>query len=169
MNSVYLPRDLTIVYRGDSRYRVEHAQPKDLRAILRLEVESQSSPWTLAVFEHELKLDVSGLWILRDETDSILGYLCFWIVVDEGHILNLVIHPNYRRLGLGSVFLSTFFASVESIPLVSVTLEVRESNLGAQKLYTNFGFQSIGRRKGYYVDNQEAAIVMSRLMEEPSC
>jgi len=92
--------------------------------------------------------------------NKIVGYGGFWVVVDEGHITNIAVHPEYRSKGIGSKIMEGLIELAKKNGIISMTLEVRESNIVAQHLYAKFGFRPLGRRKGYYQDNNEDAIIM---------
>ena len=94
-----------------------------------------------------------------------MGYLCFWLVDREAHILNLAVHPQHRRRGIGAHSWATewIIAGEEGVQLV--TLEVRRSNYKAISLYRNFHFQPQGIRRRYYTDSGEDAVVMGLDLE----
>jgi ribosomal-protein-alanine N-acetyltransferase len=85
-----------------------------------------------------------------------------WSVVNEGHITNIAVHPLHRRKGLGQTLLNTLLLYAIRGSLTDVTLEVRVSNVAARALYEHNGFAVEGRRKGYYSDNKEDALIMWR-------
>lgn len=85
---------------------------------------------------------------------------CFWSILEEAHITILAVHPQYHRQGLGQVLLYSVLETAREQGLERATLEVRASNLGAICLYEKFGFQIAGRRRGYYKDNDEDALIL---------
>lgn len=91
----------------------------------------------------------------------ILGYGGFWLMLDEAHISTIAVRPEYRRRGLGELLIVTMVEDAISLHARHVTLEVRVTNFGAQQLYHKYGFQVVGRRKGYYTDNREDALLMT--------
>ena len=102
-----------------------------------------------------------GLFRMRDEDRSILGYGGFWVMLDEAHICTLAVRDEWRGCGLGELlFLSLVERSLNRACLF-LTLEVRESNIVAQRLYRKYGFVQTGRRRGYYLDNHEDALIMT--------
>ena len=124
--------------------------------------------WSIDSYRRELTNDNShflGVSIdkaLRPETNGIIGFGCFWAILDEAHITLLGVHPEYQRQGLGKLLLTALLDKARSIEMARATLEVRESNQGALLLYEQFGFQTVGRRKKYYQDTGEDGIIMWR-------
>lgn len=92
----------------------------------------------------------------------LLGFGCLWAIADEAHITILAIHPEYRQQGLGQALLVALLKSAYQRELKWATLEVRASNQAALSLYQRFGFQEAGRRKRYYQDNGEDALILWR-------
>ncbi|MBI4789622.1 MAG: ribosomal protein S18-alanine N-acetyltransferase [Chloroflexi bacterium] len=95
------------------------------------------------------------------ERSAVLGYSGLWLMVDEAHISTLASHPQWRRRGIGELLLLAMMDGSAEIGANIVTLEVRASNVAAQALYRKYGFQVAGRRKGYYSDNGEDALIMT--------
>lgn len=91
----------------------------------------------------------------------IVGYGGMWLMVDEAHISTLASHPDWRGQGVGELLLLAMIDRAAEIGAQVVTLEVRVTNNVAQTLYRKYGFQVAGRRKGYYSDNGEDALIMS--------
>jgi ribosomal-protein-alanine N-acetyltransferase len=89
----------------------------------------------------------------------ILGYYGFQLVLDEGHIMTIAVHPDYRRRGLGELLLLDLFGEAQRRGALRLTLEVRVSNLVAQELYRKYGFTEEGRRLRYYADGEDALIL----------
>ena len=117
--------------------------------------------WSRSSFVNELNNISSVLWVLEDRiTDQIIGYAVLWIVDLDGHISNFAITKNRQGQKLGEQMLIYLIAKTIEWNLQKLTLEVRVSNLKAQKLYQKYGFLIEGRRPKYYVDNQEDALIM---------
>ncbi len=146
-------------------FRTRFAAAADIPGLREVEVLSQPSPWSDLVFERELEVPHSSFWVVTD-ADRIAGFLVFWVVYDEVHILNLAVHPDFRRRGVANSLLAALMKEAQENDMTSVTLEVRASNAAAQALYAGFGFDQIGRRKGYYADNSEDALVLAAIIEE---
>jgi [ribosomal protein S18]-alanine N-acetyltransferase len=124
--------------------------------------------WSIDSYRRELTNDNShflGVSIepaLAPETSGIIGFGCFWAILDEAHITLLGVHPQYQRQGLGTLLLTALLDKARSIEMARATLEVRATNQGAIDLYERFGFQTVGRRKKYYQDTGEDGIIMWR-------
>lgn len=121
-----------------------------------------SDPWSPASFRHEVAESqtavtrVARLW----PEGTVLGYFVAWAVEDEIHLGNLAVHPEGQGDGTGQMLLSHLVEEGRRRGGRIITLEVRESNLGAQRLYLRKGFRPIAIRRRYYPDNHEDAIVM---------
>jgi len=127
--------------------------------ILAIEKVSFPSPWTSNAFQEELRRSFSRLWILLDKAD-VLGYVCFWFMVGELHLMNIAVHPERRGEGFGRLLLDKMIAVGISDGADRALLEVRPSNAPARNLYRKAGFREIGRRTKYYRDTGEDAILM---------
>ena len=128
--------------------------------ILEIEKSSFVSPWSLVQFLNELVSPSSYIWGILKE-DKIIGYICFWIVADEIHIMNIAVHPDMRGKGMARLLLNKLIQLAINKNISNIWLEVRPSNKIAINLYERFGFKRVGVRKGYYSDTQEDAIIMS--------
>jgi ribosomal-protein-alanine N-acetyltransferase len=139
------------------------AQERDLDAVLAIEAESFTSPWTREMYLAELRnVGVSFCYLARDEARHAVGFCSFWRIVDELHINNLAVLPTYRRRGIGSTLLIYVLQEGARLGARSATLEVRRSNEDARRLYERFGFAASGVRRAYYTNPVEDAVVMWR-------
>jgi ribosomal-protein-alanine N-acetyltransferase len=137
------------------------AQLEDLPELLAIELGSFNQPWSKASFLSELRKAPASLYLIRKEPlASILGYICFWTVADEIQLLNLAVHPDYRRQGLGRLLMTFLLLRAEEKGISKVFLEVRPSNQVAIALYRSLGFKNLYRRPGYYETDGEDALVM---------
>ncbi len=135
-------------------------RPEDLDEVLEIERASFSMPWSRGAFLYEMQQNrVARCWVMR-EPGRVVGYLCLWEVADEFHITNIAVHPSFRRQGIGRALLQGVLEDARQRKLRLVVLEVRPSNTEARTLYETFGFRVIGRRRGYYYDTGEDALVM---------
>ncbi len=91
----------------------------------------------------------------------IVGFVGFWIMSDEAHITSIAVRESYRRQSIGELLMVSVIDMAKGLKARIVTLEVRISNTGAQRLYSRYGFTKAGIRKGYYTDNREDAVVMT--------
>ncbi len=93
--------------------------------------------------------------------EYITGFVGMWLMVDEAHIINIAVREGCRGKGLGELLLISSIELAGKLKATMVTLEVRASNIVAQNLYTKFGFNKMGVRRGYYTDNKEDAFIMT--------
>lgn len=132
-----------------------------LAAAAALEAECFSHPWSAELLEDELYNDSVSLVAAEDESGKLLGYGEIRVVLDEGCLEKIVVDPACRRRGVAEAILSAFCRFGEA-HLAFLTLEVRESNSPAIGLYEKLGFETVGRRKNYYADLHEDAVLMTR-------
>lgn len=135
-------------------------EEKDIDDVLKIEQASFTTPWTLEAFHHEMTQNRFAVYVVLEEDGQVIGYCGSWVVVDEVHITNVAIHPDYRGQKLGEALMRNMIEVAIGLGAVSMTLEVRVSNHIAQSLYRKLGFQDGGIRKNYYTDLQEDALVM---------
>lgn len=122
-----------------------------------------ASPWSMSMFSDELeKNPLSRYFVLldRQEPQRVLAYAGYWKILDEGHITNVAVRPEWREQHLGQYVMRQMMAFAAAEGIQSMTLEVRESNQAAQALYKKLGFIVEGLRKKYYEDNHEDALIM---------
>jgi ribosomal-protein-alanine N-acetyltransferase len=135
-------------------------RPGDLGDVLVIERASFSMPWSRGAFLYEIEQNqVARCWVGRQD-GRIVGYICLWEVADELHITNVAVHPDARRQGFGRALLDSIFERARVSRSRTVLLEVRPSNAEALSLYESLGFRVVGRRRGYYYDTGEDALVM---------
>ncbi len=136
----------------------------DLLEILSIENESFPSPWTAGLFQGETKNPISRILVGRttgERGKSVAGYVVFWNVADETHLHHIAVRKDLRKRGIASRMVSSMIHDCINQGSRFITLEVRRSNLSAQKLYENFGFSVRGVRPGYYNDTGDDALIMS--------
>ena len=139
---------------------IDRMHPADLGDVLVIERASFSMPWSRGAFLYEIEQNqVARCWVAR-ENGRIVGYLCLWEVADELHITNVAVYPDARRRGVARALLESVFARARAAGVRMVLLEVRPTNVEALSLYESFGFRVVGRRRGYYYDTGEDALVM---------
>ena len=133
----------------------------DLNDIERIERESYPTPWSRSMFAGELAKPSSfSLGAFDADAGGLVAYLIVSRYVDAWHIMNVAVHPEYRRQGVASRLLDELFELTIGDPRRGYTLEVRVSNVTAIALYERFGFEPSGVRRGYYTDNREDALIM---------
>lgn len=140
--------------------------PEDLDAVMEIERCSFPEPWTPGLFVHELKVPFSKTTVARtiNGANAVVGYVCRWLVGDEVHILNLAVHPEHRRRGLGRALVELVLREAEEHHARQITLEVRRENTAAIALYASFGFRECGVRRNYYGHGHDA-LIMSRTQD----
>jgi len=145
---------------------VRGAREADLDQILVIERQSYRVPWSRDAFARDLRKPFSRLDVLAGPDDVVLGYVSYWVVVDELHIMNVAVHPDHRRRGHGWRLLEHVLGVARSSGLRQLILEVRPSNEGALAMYRRFGFEEVGVRPHYYASGGggagEDALVMVR-------
>ena len=138
---------------------IEDMKPSDLPAIVEIEKVSFTTPWSEISFFNELKKPRSFLKVAK-KGGEIVGYICAGWISDEGHVLDVAIHPGYRRHGIATTLVSLAIGRLKEEGCRFVFLEVRESNGPAKEMYGKFGFELLGTRKNYYVSPSEDAVIM---------
>jgi [ribosomal protein S18]-alanine N-acetyltransferase len=133
--------------------------PADLDEVMAIERTSFRYPWSSNFFLEELQV-VCARSIVAQVNDKIVGYVLFWLLPEEIDIHNIAVHTDFRRQRVGQTLLQQVVEQARSRNSARVTLEVRVSNIAAQKLYDSVGFVSQGLRKGYYSNDGEDAVIM---------
>jgi len=132
----------------------------DLETILEIEIVSFSTPWSLQAFKAELKDNEYARYVCLELEGKVIGYMGLWFILDEGHITNIAIAPNYRGQHWGEFLIRSVMKKMRNEGMERMTLEVRASNNPAKSLYSRLGFTTAGVRKGYYADTGEDALIM---------
>ena len=120
-----------------------------------------TTPWNEAMLEEELYNDTASFIVAQGENGEVLGYAGLHVILDEGYIDNVAVRPEYRRQGIADQLLDVFCRFGEA-HLRFLTLEVRPSNTSAVALYEKHGFKEAGRRKNYYTDPTEDALLLTK-------
>ena len=116
--------------------------------------------WSRESFLMELNNKISSYKCVLNSDNTCVGYMGMWKIIDEAHITNLSVHPDYRNQKLAHRLLLASIDECYNEKIKYITLEVRVSNQKAINLYEKFGFKSLGLRKKYYQDNNEDALIM---------
>jgi len=144
-----------------ARVVVDPMRLDDVPAVHEIERLSFRTPWPAYAFEQELKGNRLARYVVARAGDRIVGFAGIWMMVDEAHITTFGVHPDWRRQAIGRQLLLNLCEISIAIGARRLTLEVRESNEVAQTLYAGFGFEVVGRRRAYYTDDGEDALVMT--------
>lgn len=163
--------------RPPAPYQLRAMQVRDIPQVMTIESRAFPRPWPAHAYEDELTNNqLSHCYVLEavgsghgnqlhpgapEGVVQCLGYGCFWLLLDEAHISTLAVAERWRRRGLGELILQVLIEEAIRLRSTLVTLEVRESNQVAQRLYAKYGLAVVGRRKRYYADNNEDAIIMT--------
>ena len=148
------------------RIKIRDASNRDLPQIVEIERLSFDNPWSRDSFLRELSLPFSRTAVAvatSAATDTVVGYLCRWLVADECHILNVAVHPELRRMGVGERLMSDAITEAKAKDAHLVTLEVRRSNLPARGLYRKLNFEERRLRHNYYGPGEDAIVMELRL------
>lgn len=132
----------------------------DVDAVQVVERASFPVPWPANAFRHELSQNKNARYVVAREGDEVVGYAGLWLMVDEAHITTFAVLPERRRRRIGERMLQRLFEIADAMGAEWLTLEVRVSNLAAQRLYEKYGFRRAGVRRRYYSDNNEDALIM---------
>ena len=137
---------------------------EDIPDVIEIEKRSFISPWTRGMFAQTLESPVARNLVMTESGD-IVGYVIFYQAGLEMHIMNIAVHPALRRQGIGLDIMKKVIESARINSVEECFLEVRETNFPAQGLYERLGFKRIGKRRGYYTETNEDAIVMALSLE----
>lgn len=168
---------------GDLPYLIQPMRIQDIPEVLEIERVCFSMPWSAHAYRYEIEENTLSWYIVARPAPAkkdrgvlgkvlalrpgaqarapVIGYGGFWMMVDEAHISTLAVAPSHRRRGVGELLLLTMIEEAQQRGAATVTLEVRVSNLPAQRLYEKYGFTVQGRRVRYYSDNGEDAYIMT--------
>lgn len=147
---------------GETSLRIRRMREDDLDAVERIEHAAFVAPWSRRAFAHEVSESHAALPLVATMGRAVCGYVVAWPVADELHIGTVAVHPAWRRRGIARRLLEEMFWLARQRQCRRAYLEVRRSNVAAQKLYERLGFQFFGVRRGYYEAQNEDAIVMSK-------
>ncbi len=145
-------------------------EPADLESVKSLDKLAFPNPWPENAFKYEIENNENArLWVGEIDNEGekvIIALAVVWIILDEAHIGTFAVHPDEQSKGIGHLLLATICKTLIDEHITRIFLEVRESNIQAISLYKKFGFEVDGKRKNYYRDNGETAILMSAPINE---
>lgn len=133
-----------------------------IKQIAQIEKMCFSTPWSESALSEELSNE-SAVFLCAVEENEVLGYVGFHYVLDEGYIALVAVHPNHRRRGLGRALVEKAIEKAKELNLSFLSLEVRVSNVPAQNLYQNLGFENLGKRPNFYTQPNEDAYIMTKI------
>lgn len=138
---------------------INFMEEKDIDEVLDISSLSFSIPWSKSSYIQELTNPVAKYFVAKID-NKVVGFVGTWMILDESHITNIAVHPNYRKQGIASMLLKELLNHCKIQGCIAYTLEVRSGNKAARSLYEKHNFKQDGIRKGYYEDNKEDAILM---------
>ena len=140
---------------------IENMKPHHLDGVVNIENICFANPWSRADLEAQLTLDTSH-FVVATVDEKVVGYTGLQVFSGEGYVTNVAVLPEYRRQGIAKMLIEKQLQNEMSF----ITLEVRESNLPAIKLYESFGFENVGIRPKFYSNPTENAIIMTKYLTE---
>ena len=159
---------MTRSFPNEAKPRFRRMLVSDLEALMTIEEVSFPTPWSMGTYRRELTRGQYGsYWVVvpGENVDGnvppLLSYGGMWRTGEEAHVTTIAVHPQWRRRGLGEWTLIQLIGVARAGGAEVVTLEVRVSNHSAIQLYEKLGFEMVGRRKGYYIDRREDALLMT--------
>jgi [ribosomal protein S18]-alanine N-acetyltransferase len=139
---------------------IQPMRRRHLPSVLRIEAKVYPRPWSAGLFLSELAQKGSRAYFVARHASKVIGYAGVMILGDEGHVTNIAVDPGFHRNKVGTRLLLALVDATRERKVRSMTLEVRRANTGAQTLYRTFGFETVGVRRGYYVETGEDAYIM---------
>lgn len=149
-----------VEYEKKQEASVRLMELKDVDEVWEIEKLSFRSPWSKESFENEMHANDRAKYVVATLGDTVIGYGGMWFIIDEAHITNIAVHPDYRQRKIGEMIVKEMIRVANENGISSLTLEVRVSNTPAINLYRKLGFVDYGIRKGYYTDTGEDALIM---------
>ena len=143
---------------------IEKMNSSHVAQIAQLEKICFSDPWSEKSVASELDNKLA-FWLVAAEGDTVAGYIGSQTVIDETDMMNVAVHPDFRRQGIAEALVNTLVENLKQMGSRCLTLEVRASNAPAIALYEKLGFAEIGRRKNYYRNPREDALILRKEWE----
>ena len=142
---------------------IETAKENDVDELADLDALCFEHPWSRDSFERELGHNKLAFYLAaklpEKEGGKIIGYAGIWLIIDEGHITNIAVHPDFRQKHIASSMMEFLLKETSKAGIKRFTLEVRKNNTAARRFYKKYGFTELGIRSGYYENNEDAYIM----------
>ncbi len=132
----------------------------DADAVAEIEKKSFPVPWNRKMFWEEAVNENAEYLVVENPEGKVIAYAGIWISFEEAQVMNVAVDPDFRGAGIGKKIFTALIEVAKLRGATAMTLEVRPSNTVAVNMYESFGFKSVGRRKKYYLDNNEDALIM---------
>lgn len=142
------------------RLSVAPMATSDIAAVGRIERACFTTVWPSDAFYNELSSNKLAHYFVGRVGDRVVGYGGIWVIMEDSHVTTLAVDPEFRRRRFGEALLLRLIDEAIERSAAWMTLEVRESNVGAQQLYRKYGFTTVTMRSGYYSDDNESALIM---------
>lgn len=142
-----------------SNLEIREFNINDIEELYEVELTSFTDPWSKESFKDELNNEIAH-YLVGSINNKVVAYIGAWFILDEAHVTNVAVKSDFRRQKIAKQLITAFIVLAKKHQITSITLEVRASNIPAQSLYQQFGFEKQGLRKRYYADNNEDAIIM---------
>jgi ribosomal-protein-alanine N-acetyltransferase len=142
------------------RLQIEPMRSEDIAAVLQIESVSFTTAWPANAFSNELGENKLAHYFVGRIDDKVVAYGGIWVILEDSHVTTIAVDPEHRGRGLGEQLLIHLLDEAMTRGASWITLEVRESNNVAQRLYRKYGFTNVSIRRAYYSDNSENAVVM---------
>ena len=150
-----------------SAWSIDALDESHIDGIVSIEKESFRQPWQHKSFSNELACkDAIANVVLDPSHGQIIAYACLRLTLEDLHLLRIAVAPKWRRQGLAAWMLNSCFREASARGAKAAYLEVRQSNKSAKDLYLKLGFQIIATRPRYYMDTEEDALIMMKVLEE---
>ena len=149
-----------VEYEKKQKIELQNMSFEDIDQVCEIENLSFATPWSRESFESELSKNSLAKYIVAKVDGKVAAYGGMWIVLDEAHITNIAVHPDYRGQKIGEKLVRAMLQTAKESGTAHITLEVRASNEVARNLYKKLDFKDSGIRKGYYADTGEDAVIM---------
>lgn len=158
----FVPYNATIAKKEPVKYRLVPMDRELAIQVAEIEKQNFSHPWTERMLQDALDDMLTSFICALGDNGVVMGYAGITVVAGEGYINNVAVRQEYRKQGIASELLNVFIRFAQAQGVEFITLEVRVSNVPAKQLYMKHGFTQVGRRKDYYDDPKEDAILMTR-------
>ena len=143
--------------------KITEMKERHVAQVAQLEALCFADPWSETSIASELRNDLA-FWLVAEEDGAVVGYIGSQTVFPESDMMNVAVHPDHRRKGIGAILVEALITHLRNMDCENLTLEVRASNESAILLYEKLGFAQIGLRKNYYRNPKEDALIMRKML-----